>query len=193
MESVAIPDLTEAFPEDLRSRVRAVLDTTLQSGLSSSRSPDDIGVLTLNGQQLRIPARIYEQEPDWSRVQSLGLTEQLIVACVFTRHHDGHVRERALARVHAVHESWVAPFIIQLLGEYVIEVIERAASLIQGPVNPAFAIFVQENPRFLELTTARATSYWNEYYRRRFRRREEYPAFPALTTLLKWRSSETAA
>ena len=188
-----MPDLAEAFPEELRSRARAVLDTTLQPGVSPSRSPDDIGVLTLNGQQLRIPARIYNPEPDWSSVQSLGLTEQLIVACVFTRHHDGHVRERALARIQAVHEPWVAPFIIQLLAEYVIEVVERAALLIHGSVNPAFAAFVQENPRFLELTTARATSYWNEYYRQRFRRREEYPAFPALATLLEWGSSEAAA
>jgi hypothetical protein len=73
----------------------------------------------------------------------------------------------------------VAPFIIQLLGEYVIEVVERAAAVVEEASSPAFALFVQENPSFLDLTIARATSSWNAYYRQRFRRREECPAFPA--------------
>jgi hypothetical protein len=64
MESHSTPDLTEAFPEELRSRAHAVLDATLHPVSTPSRSPDDIGVLTLNGQQLRIPARIYNPEPD---------------------------------------------------------------------------------------------------------------------------------
>jgi hypothetical protein len=193
MESDTTPDLTEAFPEELRSRAHAVLDATLRPVSTPSRSPDDIGVLTLNGQQLRIPARVYNPEPDWSWIQSLELTEQSIIACVFTRHHDGHVRERALAYVRPIEEPWVAPFIIQLLGEYVIEVVAQAAALVEEASSPAFTVFVQENPGFLELTTARATSYWNEYYRQRFRRREEYPAFPALAILRRWGSPESSA
>ena len=110
-----------------------------------------------------------------------------------TRHHDGYVRERALAHLPPVEEPWMAPFVIQLLGEYVIELVERAATLIEGPPNPAFVVFLRENAGFLGLTAQRAASYWNEYHRRRFRKREEYPAFPAIATLLRWRSSDMAA
>jgi len=45
----------------------------------------------------------------------------------------------------------------------------------------------------LRLTTDRATSYWNEYYRQRFWSRDEYPAFRAIATLTRWLSSDTVA
>jgi hypothetical protein len=37
----------------------------------------------------------------------------------------------------------------------------------------------------------RESSYWNEYYRAQFWRREDYPAFSALMTLRQWLSRET--
>jgi len=85
-----------------------------------------------------------------------------------------------------------APFIIQLLGEYVIELVERAASLIESAPKAGYVAFARENPDFLRLTTQRAASYWNAYYRGRIRKRADYPAFPALATLIAWSSSETA-
>ena len=85
-----------------------------------------------------------------------------------------------------------APFIIQLLGEYVIELVERAASLIESAPKAGYVAFARENPDFLRLTTQRAASYWNVYYRGRIRKRADYPAFPALATLIAWSSSETA-
>jgi hypothetical protein len=185
MESEPTRDLSEAFPNHLRPTVRTVLGM-LPDGTHVQSSPDDIGVITLSGDRLRIPARIYDPEPDWSLVRSLGSVEQSIVACLYTRHHDGHVRERALTHISRFDEAWVAPFIIQLLGEYVIELIEQVASLLEKHVMPSYIPFVRENPAFLKLTTDRATSYWNEYYRQRFRRREDYPAVRALAALTTW-------
>jgi hypothetical protein len=193
MEPNQAPDLTEAFPDGLAPSVRAVLEATSQELSTHQRSQDDIGVIRLNGQPLRIPARIYNPEPDWTMIRSLGEVEQSIAACLFTRHHDGHVRERALAQIPASVESWMAPFIIQLLGEYVIELVERAASLIEDPPKAGYVLFARQNPEFLSLTTQRATSYWNVYHRDSIRKREDYPAFPALATLTRWSSSETAA
>ena len=193
MEPSRTPELTEAFPEDLRESVRAVLEATSREQSPLVRSPNDIGLVTLNGERLRIPARIYRDEPDWSWVRSRKPVERSVAACLYTRHHDGYVRERALSHLPPVEAPWMAPFVIQLLGEYVIELVERAAMLIQGSPNTAFVVFLRENAGFLDLTAQRATSYWNEYHRRRFRKREEYPAFPAIATLLRWRSSHTAA
>ena len=193
MEPNQAPDFTEAFPDGLSARVRAVLEATSLGPSTQKRSQDDIGPITLNGQQLRIPARIYNPEPDWAIVRSLGDVERSIAACLFTRHHDGRVRERALTRVPVSVEPWAAPFVIQLLGEYVIELVERAASLIEGAPKAGYVAFARENPDFLRLTTQRATSYWNAYYRDRIRKRANYPAFPALATLIRWSSSEPAA
>lgn len=193
MEPSRTPELTEAFPEDLRGSVRAVLEATSREQFALPRSLDDIGLVTLNGERLRIPARIYRAEPDWSRVRSRKLVERSITACLYTRHHDGYVRERALAHLPPVEEPWMAPFVIQLLGEYVIELVERAAMRIEGSPKAAYVVFLRENAGFLGLTTQRATSYWKEYHRQRFWKREDYPAFPALATLLRWRSSDTTA
>lgn len=194
MESNQAPDLTQAFPDRLSPSVRAVLEATFAPGpFTQERSQGDIGVIRLGGQRLLIPARIYNPEPEWAFVRSLGGIEQSIAACLFTRHHDGRVRERALGEIPVSVESWVAPFIIQLLGEYVIELVERAASLIEAGPKAGYVVFARENPDFLSLTAQRATSYWNAYYRRRIRKREDYPAFPALAMLIKWSLSETAA
>jgi len=89
-------------------------------------------------------------------------------------------------------ESWAAPFIIQLLGEYVIELVERAASMIEGGPKAGYVAFARENPDFMRLTTHRATSYWNVYYRGRIPNRADYPAFSSLATLIASSSSETS-
>jgi hypothetical protein len=192
MEASAIqPDLTEAFPESLRSHVREVLAVLPTSG--QPRSPDDIGAITLHGKPLRIPARIYRPEPEWREIDSLPAVEQLIAACLYTRHHDGYVRQRALERAITIDETWVAPFVLQFLGEYVLELVTRVAAVLTGPPRLAFVTFLRENPGFLDLTTQRATSYWNEYHRTQFWRREDYPAFVALMTLRRWLSGDTAA
>lgn len=184
MEVESTPGLTEAFPERLRSRAGVVLAAVVpQLGSPGSRSPDDVGLVVVNGERLRIPARIYNPEPDWGSVQAWGLLEESLVGCLYSRHHDGHVRERALAHIRTLDEPWVAAFVIQLLGEYVIEVVERAASLIASCQKPPVLAFLRENLRFLDLTTARATSYWNEYYRRRFPVQAEYPALMVLANL----------
>jgi len=193
MEPNQAPDFTEAFPASLLARVRAVVEATSLGSPAQKRSQHDIGPITLNGQRLRIPARIYNPEPDWTIVRSLGDVERSIAACLFTRHHDGRVRERALTQVPVCVEPWAAPFVVQLLGEYVIELVERAAFLIEGTPQAGYVAFARENPDFVRLTTQRATSYWNAYYRDRIRKRADYPAFPALARLIRWSSSETAA
>lgn len=35
---------------------------------------------------------------------------------LYTRHHDGHVRQRHLARIIEVTDSWIVPFVVQLIG-----------------------------------------------------------------------------
>src|SRR5690348_8275158 len=99
MASNQTPELTQAFPEHLRRSVLAVLEAIPDGPSAAGRSPDDIGVIALNCDPLRIPGRIYIPEPDWFLVRSLGDLEQSIAACLYTRHHNGHVRERALAHI----------------------------------------------------------------------------------------------
>jgi hypothetical protein len=108
---------------------------------------------------------------------------------VYTRHCDGHVRERYLRQVLATTCDWVAPYIVRLAGEYVIEItriIQASLSQLTVPGSAQHATygrFAAQNPAFIELTRARAVSYWNEHYRRQYPSLASYPARKILTDL----------
>lgn len=141
--------------------------------------------LSVQGEEVEIAARIYNPEPSGSTVQRLSAAQRLIAACIYTRHHDGHVRESACAVLLPSAELWVVPYVVQLLGEYVVEIstliLERLTA--QSSFSwPAYREFVRENSAFIALTEQRAISYWSCYYRHDFGRRD-YPALVALDRL----------
>jgi hypothetical protein len=116
---------------------------------------------------------------------ALTTEQRLMLDCLCTRHHDGRVRERYAREVAPSSEQWVAPFVLYLLGEYVVEVIEAVAASVPrtDAVTANYAQFCAENADFVQLVEARAISYWNCYYRQRFPDRNAYPAVPALRRL----------
>jgi hypothetical protein len=102
---------------------------------------------------------------------------------------DGFVHQRWLGMLLEADEPWVVPFIIQLLGEYVIEIcrdIERFARS-ELPAHSALrqhlSAFLNDNPCFAELTRQRAISYWGCYYRYQHPSPGTYPALVALSIL----------
>ena len=173
--------LVEAFPAELRPGVEAVVAIIPVADIP--RCTDDIGPVVLNGQPLHIPFRIYNPEPDASLVERLSSTEQQILACLYTRHHDGHVRERALGRILDSNQAWAAPFIVQLLGEYVLEIVEIVYAHVSHAQQESLTTFGRENPEFMQLTAQRAASYWDCYCRAQFRWLDDYPGIRALRLL----------
>jgi hypothetical protein len=83
----------------------------------------------------------------------------------------------------------VAPFVVQLLGEYVVQIVlavRCGLADIDVPgtaINRAYGRFAATNPAFLGLTYQRAASYWNCYYRNLFVDRRTYPSFPILASI----------
>lgn len=190
--------LAAGFPLSLALRVEKVLQVLPgPAGFPTSRrSALDASV---DGERVAIPARMYFAEPGPSAVAALSEVERTILGCVYTRHHDGWVRQRALQAVVDSAEAWVVPFVVQLIGEYVIEILDDIwTALIDVVVtDPSrqdrYRRFVEENPAAMALTSARVMSYWNCYYRHRFPDRTNYvghrliavlknlPAVPPLT------------
>ncbi len=117
------------------------------------------------------------------RVAALSATQQTILQCLYTRHHDGFVRQRSVQQAIGSPHAWVVPFVVQLLGKYVIEImvaIRDSLSDLDAPASIQQALygrFLAENPAFLELTSQRVASYWKCYYRSRYPCRTEYPGF----------------
>ena len=72
---------------------------------------------------------------------------------------------------------------VQLLGEYVIEIVEVIADAIRQETVQDLSDFARENPKFMAITRQRATSYWDCYFRCRFRSLQTYPAITALDAI----------
>ena len=132
-----------------------------------------------------IPSRLYLNEPLAGVAERLDDTARLVLSSLYTRDADGRVRERWLTPLLGSPEQWVVPFVVQLLGEYVIEIAERIGERLPDLDAYAYQRFAAENPGFLDLTCQRVISYWACYYR--FGRPlAEYPSYIVLRRLGIW-------
>lgn len=145
--------------------------------------------LVASGQPIEIPYRIHNEQlaaRDWDAATSV---ERTVLGCMYSRHHDGHTRQAVLPLLLDSTEPFVAPFVVQLLGEYVLEIVVAIAVRIEREsMNGSCLLdmlshFAQENPAFVTLTEARARSYWAQSYRREFVRSGDYPALTAISRI----------
>jgi hypothetical protein len=170
------PEVTDGFPPGVRAE--AVEVTRL---LPRSRHPA-VGSVGANvgGVRVAFAYRIYNAEIPRASLARLGPTAQLVARCVYSRHHDGYVRQRACEEIARAAEPWTAPYVAFLAGEYVVELAEVILDAIGGlavpesPLSVAYGAFAASNPELVDLIEKRATSYWSCYYRGRYPR-ESYP------------------
>ena len=80
---------------------------------------------------------------------------------------------------------WVVPYVIELLGEYIVEISNGIAQALSRQRNALVADFVRMNHLHLRRLLQRAISYWNAYYRYVFPTWREFPACAALLMLLE--------
>lgn len=168
-----------AFPRGLAGAVQRVA-----AGLSpgSLFPPTSYGhTVSLQGEALCIPYRVYYRSGAVLAPRE-GI-DALIAACLGSRLHDGFVREQCAEYLLLRPTPWTAPFVVALLGEYVVEIVRKIeASLATQPLT-AYADFASENPAFMATTTRRAVSYWNEYHRRQYPQKDTYPALLTLSAI----------
>jgi hypothetical protein len=175
VDDASVASVVAAFPAGLRDEVAGLM----------RRLPPFVPVFTdldveVEGESLKIPYRVRGNEPSWEELAAMSEMSRTLVACLYSRHPDGHVRERHARRLVKLNEPWVVPFVFQLLSEYELEIglmIVGEAGLL---TSPAYVNFVRENPRFVNRAKQRAASYWNLYYRDRFPNLKKYPPMLAM-------------
>jgi len=151
--------LISAFPRSVSSDVISLLS---KADLKRSILPQLFFTVKINNESVEIPYRIYFEE----MVESgLNTEELLILYCLFTRHHDGYLRQKYLERIILSNNYFVTPFIMQLLGEYVVEILQTVENNLSESMLSNLAFFAQENPVFFQATKSRMISYWDRYYR----------------------------
>jgi hypothetical protein len=101
----------------------------------------------------------------------------VILHCLYSRHGDGMVRQRHLEQIIPSGEPWVVPFVVQLVGEYVLEILQAIRNGVPDLATPGsaprllYGEFVARNPSFFARTERRVVSYWSCYHR------HQYPAY----------------
>ena len=129
-------------------------------------------IVFLDKELLKIPYRLYFNEPSLEKEELLTDLQKIILNCIYLRHHNGFIRQKRLEQLLDKTEYFITPFTFQLLGEYVMEILE----VLQKHINPTtidnYLKFINENQKYWTQTESRMISYWNEYYRR--------PKFPKL-------------
>jgi hypothetical protein len=175
-----------AFPKSLRAEAVEVADALPHAPLGPAGQFD----VDVSGERLTIPDRIYQAGlPD--QYESWSETPQLVADCLYTRHHDGRVRERHARLIVENLSPWVIPFVVHLVGEYVLEIVLAInarltdVSTAGSAQQQAYGAFAAANPKFLLLTRARVVSYWDCYYRRQVPSLVDYPPHRLITAIAK--------
>ena len=167
-----------AFPASLTATVSRLSPLLLPPTEIEASEPFSVSCA---GETLFISCRIYFPPPSDAAFRALDSTEQPIVACWFTRHHDGHVRERFLRALTVFDCGWVIAYVVALCGEYVVELLRciwERRSLFDLL---ALGRWLRDNEPFYARTRSRIVSYWDCYYRSSFPRFTDYVGSHILT------------
>ncbi|GGT00426.1 hypothetical protein GCM10010156_68130 [Planobispora rosea] len=95
----------QAFPSELGTEVEEAV-RLLMSARSALVGGFDVSV---RGQRLRIPYRIYGEPPPPEMLDDLGEVARTVLGCLLTRHHNGHVRQRHAEKAISIDADWVMP------------------------------------------------------------------------------------
>lgn len=118
------------------------------------------------------------------RPRGLTADQIQILGCLYTRHHDGFVRERYIDDLLSVPTAWTPMFVLQLLGEYVVEIAAALRNRIAKLDPASFTAFGEVNRDFVVVTCERIVSYWLCYYTSMAL--AEYPAYQVMKDLDLW-------
>jgi hypothetical protein len=165
-------ELAGAFPTVLRQdALKAFAAFPAVRALGESFS------VYVGDESVTIPYRVHF-DPPLIRLVFLTSLQRELADCLLTRHTDGFVRQRYLAQIIGLRRNWIPPFVVQLAGEYVIEILDVISEGLPLLDRSLYGEFLRGNPAFLDLIGRRTMSYWDCYYRNV--RREEYVGFKIL-------------
>lgn len=170
-----------AFPSKLHAAVREAIAAV---AVDEWHPPRHAFMVNMDGEALRIPYRLYYDRDLLRRELSNSQdTARLMILCLGTRHYDGYLRQECLRELLTSEVPWLAPYVVQLASEYVVEIAEDVANAIAGRSPAALRAFALENPAYLATLERRVTSYWDCYHRQAYPDRQCYPGAKVLAVL----------
>ena len=193
--------LIKAFPKELHSDLKVVLKILPLKNHKVKLTDGKIYEidnliyeyelnLKFNNETLTIPYRLYFDEPDPELEKTLTNRQREILNCIYLRHHNGYLREKRLKLISHNADKWTIPYIIQLIGEYVYELLPIIDKKVNENTLDFFTEFIDENPKYWQKTESRMLSYWNEYYRNKYPKFKEYLGFELVNRIKKTKAQQ---
>ena len=157
--------IQKAFPVEIRGEVNSLLT---KFAVETKHSTSGFEIVVIRQEKLEIPQRIYYNPPYSLTNSEFTQKEQEILNCVFSRHHNGFIRQKAIQNIIASSNNWTIPYIVKIIGEYVVEILKDIDNNFEVINKSNLILFVQQNLEFYNRTRSRVGSYWNCYFRQQF-------------------------
>jgi hypothetical protein len=183
--------LRRAFPERVREDVDAVCDLIPPSRLNPVTGETwkgRGGSVRIDGEAVQTVGRIYNPVLETIPAGALPPERAQLLACLYSRHANGFVRERQLPSIFDTEATWTPLFVLQLLGEYVVEIAAAIDQHLARLDRSAFIAFRDTNPDFVALTCERVVSYWRCYFAST--RLVDHPPHRVMASLDLWTGRE---
>ena len=171
MQEIDKQKILNAFPKSIEKDVEEVI--SLLSQRMFEIHPEVVHDVILNNEKLSIPERLYFDEID-NEERALSDLQNVILNCLYLSNQNGYIRQRRLEKLNGKNEYFIMPFVVQVLGEYVVEILEVLEKQINENTMYNYHNFINENPSLWQKTEKRIVSYWNAYYRREYPKLKDY-------------------
>ncbi len=168
--------LKKSFPTILSAdveKVLSVLPLTDEIFVESFGNPHKIEnaihkeniEIKLHSETIVLTDRICFAEPKPELENNLTDTQKQILNCIYTRHFNGYVREGRLKNLLNIDHEWILPFKLQLLGEFVIEILIELDKHITDKNITLYKRLTLDNKKYWQQTKSRMVSWWDADYR----------------------------
>ena len=157
--------IQKAFPIEIREEVNSLL---MKFSVETKHSTIRFESVVIGQEKIEIPSRIYYNPPYSLTDSKFKQVEKEIINCIFSRHNDGYIRQKAILNIIGSDNNWTVPYIVRIIGEYVIEILKDIDNNFEIINKYNLTSFVLQNPEFYNRTRSRVMSYWHCYFRRQF-------------------------
>lgn len=152
--------IINSFPRSLKSDAEKV-----SSLLMYDKYPIESKIeVVVNNEYYRIPYRVHFKKLPFWKLWNLSNIQKIMIWCIFSRHHDGYIREEMLRKLIWINLDFTIPYILQPLNEYVIELLPIVNTLINNDNLESYHKFYKENQSYFKKMESRIMSYWEVYY-----------------------------
>ena len=157
--------IQRAFPTEVKGEVNSLLTKfTVETKISHEWGER----VTLGQEIIVVPHRNYYNPPYSLLASKFSEVEKDILNCISSRNHNGYIRQKAILNIINSNNYWTIPYIVRIIGEYVIEILNDIDNNFEIINKSNLTSFVKQNLEFHNRTRSRVGSYWHCYFRRQF-------------------------